>query len=86
MSENQNSDLAAAFATLLAAVGQAQTAQAPAPVTMLTVREAAEMLRCSESLIYAQLRDGRLRGAKVGRKRLIPMAEIEKLIAGDVAA
>lgn len=85
MSENQN-ELAAAFATLLAAVGQAQTAQAPAPITMLTVREAAEMLRCSESLIYAQLKDGRLRGVKVGRKRLIPMAEINRLISSDVAA
>lgn len=85
MSENQN-DLAAALATLLAAVGQTQTAAPAAPVTMLTVAETAEMLRCSESLIYAQLKDGRLRGVKVGRRRLIPMAEIEKLIAGDVAA
>ena len=85
MSENQN-DLAAALATLLAAVGQTQTPAPAAPVTMLTVAETAEMLRCSESLIYAQLKDGRLRGVKVGRRRLIPMAEIEKLIAGDIAA
>ncbi len=85
MSENQN-DLAAALATLLAAVGQTQTPAPTAPVTMLTVSETAEMLRCSESLIYAQLKDGRLRGVKVGRRRLIPSAEIEKLIAGDVAA
>lgn len=85
MSENQN-DLAAALATLLAAVGQTRTTAPAAPVTMLTVSETAEMLRCSESLIYAQLKDGRLRGVKVGRRRLIPMAEIEKLIAGDVAA
>ncbi|SIN36376.1 helix-turn-helix domain-containing protein [Mycobacteroides abscessus] len=85
MSENQN-DLAAALATLLAAVGQTQTTQTTAPVTMLTVAETAEMLRCSESLIYAQLKDGRLRGVKVGRRRLIPSAEIDRLIAGDVAA
>lgn len=86
MSENQNSDLAAALATLLAAVGQTQPAAPAAPVTMLTVKEAAEYLRCSESLIYAQLKDGRLRGVKVGRRRLIPSVEIDRLIAGDIAA
>ncbi len=85
MSENQN-DLAAALATLLAAVGQTQPAASAAPVTMLTVAETAEMLRCSESLIYAQLKDGRLRGVKVGRRRLIPSAEIDRLISGDATA
>lgn len=85
MSENPN-DLAAALATLLGAVGQNQSPAPTRPVTMLTVAETAEMLRCSESLIYAQLKDGRLRGVKVGRRRLIPSAEIEKLISGDIAA
>lgn len=85
MSENQY-ELAAALAALLAAVGQNQTPAPAAPVTMLTVAETAEMLRCSESLIYAQLKDGRLRGVRVGRRRLIPMAEINRLIDGDIAA
>jgi excisionase family DNA binding protein len=86
MSENNSADIAAAVATLLAAVGQNQTTAPAAPQTMLTVGETAELLRCSESLIYAQLKDGRLRGVKVGRRRLIPSAEIDRLIAGDAAA
>lgn len=86
MNESTTPDIAAAVAALLAAVGQNQTQAPAAPVTMLTVAETAEMLRCSESLIYAQLKDGRLRGVRVGRRRLIPMAEIDKLIAGDIAA
>lgn len=86
MNESTTPDIAAAVAALLAAVGQNQTPAPAAPVTMLTVKEAAEYLRCSESLIYAQLKDGRLRGVKVGRRRLIPSVEIEKLITGDIAA
>ncbi len=57
-----------------------------APQTMLTVREAAEYLRCSESLIYAQMKDGRLRGVKVGRRRLIPMRELVRITEGGAAA
>lgn len=85
MSENTN-DLAAALATLLAAVGQTQTAAPAAPQTMLTVAETAEMLRCSESLIYAQLKDGRLRGVMVGRRRLVPATEINRIIESGGAA
>lgn len=72
-------ELAAAIAALLAAVGQARPAVSATPQTMLTVREAAEHLRCSESLIYAQMKDSRLRGVKVGRRRLIPMRELVRM-------
>ncbi|OHU33373.1 DNA-binding protein [Mycobacteroides chelonae] len=75
--------IAAAIAALIAAVGQTTTASgSEAPQEMLTVKEAAEYLRCSESLIYAQLKDGRMGGVKVGRRRLIPMSEIRRVTEG----
>lgn len=86
MSENTTPELNAAIAALLAAVGQARPVAPAAPQTMLTVREAAEYLRCSESLIYAQMKDGRLRGVKVGRRRLIPMRELVRITEGGAAA
>lgn len=74
--------VAAAVTALIAALRAAQPqAPEPAPQQMLTVREAAAILRCSESLIYTQMKDRRLRGVKVGRRRLIPMSEIRRLIA-----
>ncbi|WP_062894843.1 helix-turn-helix domain-containing protein [Mycobacterium avium] len=87
MSENNSTDIATALAALLAAVGQTTAAPSgDAPQQMLTVKETAEYLRCSESLIYAQLKDGRLRGVRIGRRRLIAMAEIKRITEGDVAA
>lgn len=68
------------MAALIAALRAAQTpAPEPVPQQMLTVKEAAKCLRCSESLIYTQMQDGRLRGVKVGRRRLIPMSEIRRV-------
>lgn len=76
--------VASALAALIAALQATQvTPSEPAPQQMLTVVEAAEYLRCSESLIYAMLADGRLRGARVGRRRLISMSEIRRITLGD---
>ncbi|SLJ24000.1 DNA-binding protein [Mycobacteroides abscessus subsp. abscessus] len=75
--------VAAALAALVTAL-QASTAAAtePVPQQMLTVAEAAECLRCSKSLIYAQLKDGRLKGVRIGRRRLISMSEIRRVTEG----
>lgn len=70
--------IAAAVTALIAALRESQPTATP-PLTMLTVQEAAEHLRCSESLIYAQMKDGRLRGVKFGRRRLVPMSEIRRI-------
>jgi excisionase family DNA binding protein len=75
--------IAVAVTALLAALQAVQSPPAPVLQTMLTVREAATTLRCSESLIYTQLKDGRLRGVKVGRRRLIPMSEIRRITEGE---
>lgn len=77
--------VAAAVAALIAALRIAPPTPADAPVEMLTVREAAELLRCSESLIYTMLTDGRLRGVRIGRRRLIGMSEVRRITEGGGA-
>lgn len=74
--------VAAAVAALIAALQATEPDPEPAPQEMLTVREAAEYLRCSESLIYTMLTDGRLRGVRIGRRRLIGMSEVRRITEG----
>lgn len=80
----ENTELATAIAALLAAAHVAPEVPS-APQTLFTVDEAAEQLRVSRSLIYSALRDGRLRGVKIGRRRLIPASEVDRLIRGEAA-
>lgn len=75
--------VAAAVTALITALQAVQPAPAStAPQTMLTVRETAEILRCSEAHIYTQLKDGGIRGVKIGRRRLVPMSEIRRITEG----
>ncbi|GAA4387510.1 helix-turn-helix domain-containing protein [Tsukamurella soli] len=73
-------DLAEALAQLVRAAAQAAPAAAPAPRRLLTVEQAADQLAVSRSHVYAMLKDGRLRGVKLGRARRIAQAEIDELI------
>ncbi len=53
--------------------------QAPAPLprkALWTVPEAMHLLSMSRTVIYEQIRSGRLRSVKQGRTRLIPDAAI----------
>ncbi|SHX68829.1 DNA-binding protein [Mycobacteroides abscessus subsp. abscessus] len=75
--------VAVAVAALIAALQATQPNPEPAPQEMLTVREAAEYLRCSESLVYGMLKDGRIHGVRIGRRRLIAMSEIRRITEGD---
>ncbi|MBF9519566.1 helix-turn-helix domain-containing protein [Mycobacteroides chelonae] len=75
--------IAVAVIALIAALQAAQPTRVSAvPQIMLTVQEAAEMLGCSSGHIYDQLRNGAIRGVKVGRRRLVPMSEITRITDG----
>jgi excisionase family DNA binding protein len=55
-----------------------------APDRLLSVAEAREALGgVSRSTLYGEIQAGRLRSAKVGRRRLVPAAAIAEYIAGS---
>lgn len=80
--------LAAALAQLLRAVQPAPATAAEVLPVMLTIGEAATAMRVSRSLVYGLLRDGKVSGVKVGRRRLIAATEVERYLTsgGDGAS
>lgn len=50
------------------------------PEKLLTVREAYEMLRISKWTLYQLLHRRELESVQIGRRRLIPMSSVTKLI------
>ncbi|MCH9736499.1 MAG: helix-turn-helix domain-containing protein [Actinomycetia bacterium] len=81
-------DVAAAIAALVAALQQPAPAPEPADTvqTMLTVAEAAEVLRCSKSMVYALTREGRLPSVKIGQRRLYAAKEVDAFLSGGGTA
>lgn len=76
---DHNAPLAEAVAALLAAV--ATTAEpAKAPETVLSIEEVAERLKVSRSLVYRAIGDGKLKSIRIGKRRLIPASEVQRLI------
>jgi excisionase family DNA binding protein len=58
------------------------TTQAPpADMQLYRVTDAMRVLSMSRSVIYEQLRSGRLRSVRQGRARLIPAAAIAEYVA-----
>lgn len=51
----------------------------------LSIRAAAQTLGVSEGTIKNRLRDGSLKGARLGRRVLIPTSEITRLVGEEVA-
>ena len=58
----------------------AATQRAPEPV-LYKIREVTAMLRLSRSVIYEQIRAGRLRIVKQGRATLVPASAIADYVA-----
>jgi excisionase family DNA binding protein len=58
----------------------AATQRAPDPV-MYKIREVTAILRLSRSVIYEQIRAGRLRIVKQGRATLVPASAIAEYVA-----
>ena len=79
-----NPELTDAIVALLNAA-QAPPAESPPTPTLLTVAETAELLRCGQTLVYAMLSDGRLASVKIGRRRLVKSADVQRFIAGGGA-
>jgi excisionase family DNA binding protein len=50
---------------------------------LYSVDEAAEVLRLSHWTIWSWLKTGKLRGAKVGDRRVIRESELQRLIVDD---
>jgi len=50
---------------------------------LYSVNEAAELLRLSHWTIWSWLKSGKLRGAKIGDRRVIRESELQRLIVDD---
>ena len=50
---------------------------------LYSVEEAAELLRLSHWTIWSWLKTGKIRGAKVGDRRVIRESELQRLIVDD---
>jgi excisionase family DNA binding protein len=48
-------------------------------------RRAAEYLGVGHDAIYQLLHQGRLRSVKLGRRRLIPVSELERFLAAEIS-
>jgi excisionase family DNA binding protein len=65
--------------------------QAEKPITVAvkrlgySVKEACETLGCSESHGWKMLKNGQLKGVSLGRRTIIPVSEIERVLSGDAA-
>lgn len=55
------------------------------PATALTVADAARRLAVSESHFWKMIKDGEVRAVKFGRRTIIPLAEILRVLNGSAS-
>ena len=59
------------------------TAATSSPRLALTIEQTCEALTISRPTFYELVAAGRLRTIKVGRRRIVPITEVERLLADD---
>lgn len=50
---------------------------------LITINEVKEILKVDRITVYRMLKDGRIKGVKVGRQWRVPSSEVKEIIAGD---
>jgi excisionase family DNA binding protein len=61
------------------------TSEVPQPVWLLSTVETAKGLGISRAEVYELFASGALASVKVGRRRLVPAAEIDRFVAAKLA-
>jgi excisionase family DNA binding protein len=74
----QSEQLAEAIAAFVSAT--ASPSKVPTPETVLTIDEVAKRLKISKSLVYKAIGDGNLKSIRIGKRRLVPASEVQRLI------
>ena len=63
-----------------------ETIESPKPSPLaVSPRRAAQYLDVGHDAIYTLLNQGRIRSVKLGRRRLIPVVELERFLADEMA-
>jgi excisionase family DNA binding protein len=60
---------------------RAEVTPPPEPTTMVSIAEAAELLSVSRTSLYALMDSGELDSRHIGRRRLVPRAELDRFTA-----
>ena len=62
-----------------------EIAPPPEPTTMVSIAEAARLLGCSRTSLYAALDSDQLASRHIGRRRLVPRAALDRFAEGREA-
>jgi len=63
----------------------AEVVRPGAPTLAVSPRAAGRCLGVGHNVVYQLLNEGRLRSVKLGRRRLIPVSELERFLSEELA-